>query len=212
MWYNLQIAFGFDKEAKVCTKLNEISFLQPNNFVSFWNRPTDNANILTENWWWWLWHKTIWGQMYCDLEHKIQFSLHRGKMKWWQSSQNLFSSWNCILTFPFIGHLSKINTPLSERFHWHWFASNHHSRICFFLFYTLSTYKSIKKAFLLSCVLKRSFLYGKIQGSPNHTSCPSYLLLHILFSLFCQINISNWIIPSTVSGVRIKFGVSLYSF
>lgn len=153
MWYNLQTTFGLDKEAKVCTKLNEISFLQPNSFVTFWNRPTDNANSLTENWWWWLRHKTIWGQMYCDSEHKIQFSLHRGKMKWWQSSQNLFSSWNCILTFPFIEHLSKINTPLSERFHWHWFASNHHSRICFFLFYTLSTYKSIKKAFLLSCVL-----------------------------------------------------------
>lgn len=116
--------------------LNSLKFLSFSLtiFVSFWNRPTDNVNILTENWWWWLRHKTIWGQMYCDLEHKIQFSLHRGKMKWWQSSQNLFSSWNCILIFPFIGHLSKINTQHSKQFHWHWFASNHHSRICFTLF------------------------------------------------------------------------------
>lgn len=131
-------------------------------FVSFWNRPIDNVNILTENWWWWLWRETISGQMYCDLEHKIQFSLHRGKMKWWQSSQNLFSSGNCIPTFPFIGHLSKRKTRHSKQFHWHWFASNHYSRTCFFFsFNTLSTSKNIKKTFLFSCVLLRSVLQGE---------------------------------------------------
>lgn len=163
MWYNLQTAFGFDKEAKVCTKLNEISFLQPNSFVCFWNRPTDNANIVTENWWWWLRHKTIWGQMYCDLEHKIQFSLHRGKMKWWQSSQNLFSSWNCILTFPFIEHLSKINTPLSERFHWHWFASNHHSRICFFFSILFPPTRVLKRHSCFPVFYKENFSTGKLR-------------------------------------------------
>lgn len=175
-------------------------------FVGFWNRPIDNVNILTENWWWWLWRKTISGQMYCDLEHKIQFSLHRGKMKWWQSSQNLFSSWNCILTFPFIGHLSKRKTQHSKQFHWHWFASNHYSRTCLFSFYTLSTCKSIKKTSLFSCVLLRSLLRGKIEVAQMVClACVAHFLSvsarAVSSPLFWQINISNWIMASLASVV-----------
>lgn len=153
-------------------------------FVSFWNRPIDNVNILTENWWWWLRHKTIWGQMYCDLEHKIQFSLHRGKMKWWQSSQNLFSSWNCILTSPFTGHLSKRKTRLSKRFHWHWFATNHHSRILFFSFlYSLYLWEYYKDIPDVLCFIKKSAL-GEEMRDPKLSVLPlfsiSFLLLWVL--------------------------------